>query len=679
MERNAMERNLTPLFLVAVNSLSQAMAAELPVKEVVLYKHGVGYFQREGRLGPGESARLNFKASEMNDVLKSLTIEEKGGGKISGLRYDSSEPIEQKLAEYPISIGAKQPLAEVLDQWKGARIELKFGAETVSGLIVGARLVAAEEKRPEREQITVLLDSGDLRTFDLSAATGLRFPDVKLQTILKDYLAALVQSRSTDKRSVYIDSTDARNREIKAGYLIPTPVWKSSYRLIFDSGPEPTIEGWAIVDNTTGEDWTNVNLALVSGRPISFISNLYEPKYVARQTAELAEDRAAAPVVHQGGVIGGIVGGAPGAAADAFGPANKRMAMAPPPPPQRESMMFSPNAGLLMAESSIAATAAGREIGELFEYRIGRPVTVRKSESAMLPFLQQKTTGRKLLIYSNPQSVHPTNAVEVSNSTGKILDGGPVTVFDAGAYAGEALMETLKAGDKRLISYGVDLGTRVSTMFDSKAAVVRELKYQRGILTVWNGSVETRNYTVRNVDQKAKTLIIEHPARQQYTLRDSKPTETTASAYRFEIKLAAGATEKFPVTEEHVYATMVSVNSLTPDIVLSYAQNKTLSAQARSGLERIAEQKRKIAAAAAEMEQSNSESGTLARDQERARQNIASLSAVAGQQEQVQIYAKQLAAQEARIVALRDRAVEAQRRKAALEAEMNAMLEKLEF
>ncbi len=105
-----------------------------------------------------------------------------------------------------------------------------------------------------------------------------------------------------DKRSIYIDSSDAKERQIAASYMVPTPVWKSSYRLIFDDKTEPTLEGWAIIDNTSGEDWTNVSLAVVSGRPVSFISKLYEPKYVPRQTVELPEDRAAAPVVYGGAV-----------------------------------------------------------------------------------------------------------------------------------------------------------------------------------------------------------------------------------------------------------------------------------------------------------------------------------------------------------------------------------------
>src|SRR5579872_6150671 len=299
-----------------------APAADLPVRDVVLFKHGVGYFARSGQLGAGESAQFDFKADEMNDVLKSLTIGEKGAGKISGLRYDSSEPLGKKLEEFPFAIGSQQPLSAVLDQLKGARVELKIGPDTVAGAIVGARRLAGGANQPEHEQATLLLDSGEIRNVDLGAVTSLRFSAPTLQLQFKDYLAALVQSRSKEKRSVYIDSTDSGAREIQASYMIPSPVWKSSYRLIFGETGQPTLEGWAIVDNTTGDDWTNVRLALVSGRPISFISQLYQPRYVGRPTAELPEDEALAPVVDTGALdeekaastaspgVGGFAGGA---------------------------------------------------------------------------------------------------------------------------------------------------------------------------------------------------------------------------------------------------------------------------------------------------------------------------------------------------------------------------------
>jgi len=165
-------------------------------------------------------------------------------------------------------------------------------------MIVTGRVVAGTDKQSEREYLTLMLDSGEMRTVDLSAASGIRFPDVKLQAQFKDYLGALSAARSKDKRSVYIDSSDAKERQVVASYMIPAAVWKSSYRLISGEKGRPTLEGWAIVDNTTGEDWTKVQLSLVSGRPISFVSQLYAPKYVNRPGAELADDAAARPVVH---------------------------------------------------------------------------------------------------------------------------------------------------------------------------------------------------------------------------------------------------------------------------------------------------------------------------------------------------------------------------------------------
>src|SRR5262249_48130786 len=206
--------------LALAASAAVVWCADLPVKQVVLYKHGVGYFQRSGKLGPGESARLEYKASEMNDVLKSLTVREVGGGKVSGLRYDSMDPLDRKLGEFPFKLGAGQPLSAVLDQLKGARLELQIGTQTIPGAIVGGRVVPRDDKHPEREQVTLLLDSAELRNVDLGAATSIRFSDPDLQRQFRDYLAVLTAARSQEKRSVYIDSTDAKARELLVDYMI---------------------------------------------------------------------------------------------------------------------------------------------------------------------------------------------------------------------------------------------------------------------------------------------------------------------------------------------------------------------------------------------------------------------------------------------------------------------------
>jgi hypothetical protein len=659
------------LIFLVIAFAATALAADIPIREVVLYKSGVGYFERGGLLRAGESARLDFKASDMNDVLKSLTISEQNGGKVTGLRYDSSEPLEKKLADFPFKIDGQASLALFLDQMKGAKVELKYGAETISGTVVSGRVVGADDKRPEREQLVALLDSGELRMLDLAAASSIRLADPKLEAQLRDYLTVVNQSRSTDKRSIYIDSSDAKERQVAAGYMIPTPVWKSSYRLIFNDKPDATFEGWAIVDNTTGEDWTNVRLAVVSGRPVSFISNLYEPKYVARQTAELPEDRAAAPVVY-GGAVDELkqraVAGLPAAPAPAMARSQARL-----------GGVIGGVASFGANASAVALNVAAEDLGDLFEYRFDGPVTVKKDESAMFPFLQQQIGARKLLIYSESYGEHPMNAAELTNSTGKTLDGGPITVFDAASYAGEALVSTLKAGDKRLISYAVDLGTRVTTRFDSSREMVREIHLNRGVLTTRAAIDETKTYTMRNVDRKPKTLIIEQAQRPDYKLLGLKPSETTTNAYRFEVKLGADGVEKFPVAEERVYDTSIAVSSLTPDVLLSYVQNKALSEAGRRQLQQIASAKQQIADLDRQIGQLDGNISTIVSDQNRVRQNIQSLNQVSGQQDQVQKYARQLAAQESDLAALRDQLSDLKKQKASQESKLNGLIETLEF
>ena len=656
----------------AVMAASSLMAAELPVKRVVLYKHGVGYFERSGDLASGESARLDFKASEMNDVLKSLSVVETGGGKVSGLRYDSSTPLDRRVGEYSFSVGAQVPLAQFLDQFKGARIEMESAGQKSAGAIVSGRVVAPTQQQPQRDLVVLLTDANELKTVDLSAVTALKLADGVLQRQLRDYLGALAGARTREQRSVYIDSTDAKGRKVAASYLIPTPIWKSSYRLIFQSAPQPLLEGWAIIDNTTNDDWTNISLSLVSGKPISFQSRLYDPKFIERPFAELPDEQAAAPVIYAGAVGGAMP--------------------APPPAPMQMMAKSSPGRGRDMVRveaaaaevmmdraSNVSVQTEGRELGELFEYAFGQPVTVRRNQSAMLPFLQQPIDARKLLIYSDRSSPNPRTAAELTNKTGKTLDGGPITVFDSNAYAGEALVETVKTGDKRLISYGIDLGTRVTTGIDSGNQRYLEYRATRGSLIIKTGIEETTTYTIKNIDNRAKTLIIEHPLRPEYKLLNQKPVEVTGSMQRFSVALKPASTETFVVKEDFMHDEYVSVSSMTPDAILAMTQNRALSAAAKQQLERIAAQKKAVAEADRAIRGAEQRIQSLATDQERLRQNISSLNSISGQQEVVQRYARDLAAREQQIVTLRDQAAEQRTKKSALESELNAMLEKLEF
>ena len=252
-------------------------------------------------------------------------------------------------------------------------------------------------------------------------------------------------------------------------------------------------------------------------------------------------------------------------------------------------------------------------------------------------------------------------------------------MYDANAYAGEALVETLKAGDKRLITYGVDLGARVTTAFDSSRANVREIHFARGALTTRSAIEETKTYTIKNVDPGRKTVIIEHKQRPNYRLLDGKPSETTADAYRFEVNVGGNTTEAFAVHEERVYDQTMSISTLTPDVIATFLQNRMLSEAARRQLDQIAQKKREIAGNDNQLRQTQSDLNNLTQDEERQRRNIESLRNVAGQQDQVQQYARQLAASEVKLAGLRDQQSDLQRKKTTLEGELNGLIEKAEF
>jgi hypothetical protein len=688
-----MQAHLRPLLRPVTMFVSLALAAppftqaaDIPVKQVTLYKHGIGFFEREGSIPAGEEVRLDFKNTDMNDVLKSLTVSDAAGGRVTGIRYDSNATLEQRLDKFPFQLVGGQLLSAFLDSLKGSGLEIKTGDRTAAGVILGARAVTAPSGNTETsprvvsEQATLLLNSGEISNYDLGAISSMRLLDPRLQGQLKDFLQTLAQAKSRDNRSVYIDSAGKGSRDLHLSYIVPVAIWKSSYRLNLQPA-NSTLEGWAIVDNTTEEDWNNVRLSVVSGRPISFISLLDTPRYGNRQVAELPEDRAAGPQVY-GGVIGdAFSSGAPRASAPRQLVNNSLLQSTPSAGLTMSEQMGRANKTQFFAQQSVSSVqgATGATLGELFEYNFAGPVTIRKNQSAMLPFLQDKVSARKLLIYTQNDGEHPVNAAEVTNSTAKTLDGGPITVFDGGAYAGEALVETLKAGDKRLIGYAVDYGTRITSAFDSGNNLVREVAAANGILRVRYAQRQFRTYSIKNVDAKPKTLIVQQEGINEYSVLSPQPTERTASAYRFEVHVAADASQELKVEQEHVYWQSTSVSDATNDFLITTLDNKQLSTAGRRQLQTILDAKNRLAETQTTLDNAKTQMDELTNDQTRLRQNIDSLNRVKGQEDQVRQYSSQLAANEASLAKLRDQHSAAAQRKATLDAELKTAIAQLSF
>jgi hypothetical protein len=370
-------------------------------------------------------------------------------------------------------------------------------------------------------------------------------------------------------------------------------------------------------------------------------------------------------------------------------------AVPPPPPPPPPAAAPNANSRIFVNQgsvnekigtvaesvsvSSVAPNTESQELGDLFEYRFSTPVTIHKNESAMLPFLQQKIAVRKLLIYSEDYGQNPMSAAELTNNTGKTLDGGPITVFEGASYGGEALMNTVKNGDKRLISYAVDLGTRVGTEEDSGDEHILEVHANRGTITMKTAERETTTYTIRNVDAKPKTLIIEREIEEDHKVLSPKPVESTATAHRFEVKLAPAATTKLQVVEESSDRSTVLVSNFTSDLLVTFVSAKAISESGRKALQQIVDQKAKIAAVDQSLKQTQSEMEEASQAENRLRQNIQTLNAVNGQRDQVQTWSQQLASEEVRYTKLRDQSSGLEKQKASLQDELNAMIAKLEF
>ena len=449
--------------------LATAAAADLPVRQVVLYKHGVGYFERAGELRPGEDARLDFKPSEMNDVLKSLTIQDprRRQDLRRALRFQRAAGSE--TGELPLRAWATaQPLSAFLDTLKGARVDVRIGPEVITGAIVGGRQTPATGQQPERELLTLLLDSGDLRTVDLSSATSLRLHDAELQGQLKEYLSAVSGARSTEKRSVYIDSTEVRpaqdHRQLRhpdAGLEVQLPPDFRRRR-----GGHARGLGHRGQRHRRGLDQcAAVGRLGAPGlvRQPALRAALCLPAR-RRNCRKNARKRRRSTRARSDGCDGARRKGQGGRGCAGIAMmARRQMAAAAPAP------AFAQRAD---AASSVASTAEGRELGELFEYNFataGHGAQGRVRHAALPPAEDRRPQAADLL--RSPFAVPAERRRDSPTTPARRSTAGPITVYDGGAYGGEALMETLKATDKRLISYAVDLGTRITTQFDSSSNI----------------------------------------------------------------------------------------------------------------------------------------------------------------------------------------------------------------
>jgi hypothetical protein len=551
--------------------------SDVPVKAVVLFSSGVGYFEHFGSVKGDGSTELRFKTNQINDILKSLVLQDLDGGRVSTITYPSQDPIAKTLRSFQVDITNNPPLADLLNQLRGAKVTVQAQAEKLTGTILGVekKRKPQDKGEPVEHSVMNLLAGATIRAIDLDSINSLVLDDPQLQDELSKALVALAQARDQDKKPVTINFRGEGERRVRIGYVVETPIWKTSYRLLItdDKDKKNKLQGWAIVENQTDSDWNNVQLSLVSGRPISFIMDLYQPLYIPRPTvvpelyASLVPPKDEGAIAGEretarfggGGGGGGGGGAAGGRAAQSLGrrqlaknlEAAAATPMAAPAAPPEQPMD---------ASVSVQSVASAAKVGELFQYTVGN-VSLARQKSAMLPIITDDIEVEKLSIYNaNVLAKNPLNGARVKNTTDKHLLQGPITVIDANTYAGDAQIDNLPPGQERLLSYGIDLQMLVDNTKNRTDSAILTGKIVKGVLEVSRKHVATQDYIADNKSDKDKTLIVEHPIKPGWKLVETdKPIETTQTVYRFKGSVTAKKSSKLTVKEEIVQGETIAI------------------------------------------------------------------------------------------------------------------------
>lgn len=629
--------------------------ADVPVKTVVLFSSGVGYFEHAGSVRGDGSTELRFKTAQINDILKSLVLQDQDGGKVSTITYPSQDPLSKTLRSFQVDITNNPSLSDLLNQLRGAKVSISSQAEKVSGIVLGVEHRRKPVEKGEPIDISVLnvLTGATIRAIELDSISSLSLDDPQLQEELTKALAALTQARDQDKKAVTINFTGQGDRRVRIGYVVETPIWKTSYRLILEEKVSK-LQGWAIVENQTESDWNNVQLSLVSGRPISFAMDLYQPLYVMRPTVVQELYASLRPQVYDGGMnqlgdvagnfggaaqagggrggggAGGFAGGAGGAGGGGGrgGRGGAAPAAAAPMPVAEAQARLGLDASRKQNESldyaaSIQSIAEASKVGELFQYVVPN-VSLTRQKSAMLPIITDNIEVERVSIYNaSVLQKNPLNGARLKNTTDKHLLQGPLTVLDGNSYAGDARIDNVPPGQERLLSYGIDLQVAVDNTKNSQESSVMGAKISKGMLEIMRKNVASLEYLVENKSDKDKVIIIEHPIRGGWKLVDTaKPVETTTALYRFKDTVPGKKPSKLVVKEE--VTRMDTLAMLPADLgqLVVYSRTGEIAKEVRDAIGKAITLKQAIIDTDRQINERSTQVNNISTEQGRIRENM---------------------------------------------------------
>ncbi|MBM4344727.1 MAG: hypothetical protein FJ100_15280 [Deltaproteobacteria bacterium] len=611
--------------------------AELPISKVVLYQNGVGYFEKRGKVDK-KLVELRVRPDQINDVLKSLSILDLSGGAASAVSLPVEKSGDRLAAELPPQVRNATGLVGLLAVLRGADVQVSGKAGNLRGRVVGVELPPRQggdkDGGPPRGAILTLMTGDDrLATTPVDGIGELVIGDRTLSVGLKQSLDISRADGAWKPASLHIRLAGDKTHDLIVSYIHEVPVWRPAYRAWVEKDKGVLLQGWAIVDNTSGEDWADVKLTLVAGSPLSFRYNLHTPHMVERpdlsprlpQSADAPPEpdvgvqpadapppppAAAAPAAeaesakaeafdlgdYSGGGAKLVAGSGGGGAGERAAPLRSRRgefskdmapaekpAAAPRPKVQSRGPTGSdPGEETKRREAaarSATALMSGREVGALYAYEAQHSVTVPDRSAALINLLNKKLDGRDVLLFRD-MGQPPYHAILIKNDGGATVEGGPITLYVDGTFAGEGFIGRVAKNETAFVPYARETGYSLALTAKDEEAELHLAKIVDGRIRIEGKRLHKRTLSIEATRDKPALCYVKVAATAGMTLREP-PKEMVKAGQDLYVPVhapASGKGETVLVEESPVWFEETALNDRSVAALQLYLKNATAEA-----------------------------------------------------------------------------------------------------
>ncbi|MBX3082563.1 MAG: hypothetical protein KF716_13080 [Anaerolineae bacterium] len=615
--------------------------AALPVRQMVLYKHGVGFFVREGAVSGTELA-VTFRRDEINDILKSLVVFDKAGGQVLGIHYQTPMDKAARLENSSIRLSDKSSLRDLIKQLRGRRVELTIEPTTGTLEVVVGRVIGIDE--PDGSALIgnariampthtiyvhALLDDGRTRIFPLDVLRGVKISDPLAGDDLSYFLDTSVAEDA--RRTVNIRLSEG-DHQIAVYYVAPSPTWRVSYRIVAEAAEDKQtgkalLQSWGLFDNRLEEDLSDVQVTLVAGQPISFIYDLYASRIPERPVVQ--DESRVAP----GPIEFASTNTRPVDDAVRFAPAPAMAMAAPAPKAAGGGLMRRLDAReraitLDDVAAAVVTNTETRDAGEFFQYEIQTPVSVMRGESALVPIISVNVEYNRELLYNGDKfPKNPVASLRFRNTTGLTLERGPVTVVEDGDYKGEAVIAFTKDGRSVYLPYAIELGVQVREDLTQTTEVAR-LALKDAYILHEEYRVKTVVYHILNTSSQDKIITVEAPKQTSWEPFDTAAADAeTLNERRWRVTVPARQTTVFTRKERMLTHWQEDVMSLDYQNLQRFFENRWLDQAAYDRLSELLDTRAAISRAHDEQNKLNDERARIYEQQNQLRANLTTLQA----------------------------------------------------